>query len=153
MPKAERSLRIVITSEARLLNILRCAVRFCAREAGVPESDKDCLIMAIDEAASNIIRHVYKDQPSGRLGLEILAFPDRMEFTLEDSGPKVSTESWQPRTLDDVRPGGLGTHIIKCFMDEISYDKDFQEGNRLRLVKHFTPAGSASHEGSGQERK
>ena len=153
MPKAEHFLRIVITSEARLLHILRCAVRFCAQGAGVPASDMDCLTMAIDEAASNIIRHVYKNQPSGRLGLEIRAFPDRMEFTLEDSGPKVSPESWRPRTLEDVRPGGLGTYFIKCFMDEISYDEDFPKGNRLRLIKYFTPAGSASHEGSGQERK
>ena len=61
MPKAEHFLRIVITSEARLLHILRCAVRFCAQEAGVSASDMECLTMAIDEAASNIIRHVYKD--------------------------------------------------------------------------------------------
>lgn len=149
MPKAEHFLRIVISSEARLLHILRCVVRFCAKEAGVPSSEVDCLAMAIDEAASNIIRHVYRDRPSGRLAMEVRPFPGRMEFVLEDSGPKVSPESWRPRALEDVRPGGLGTYFIKCFMDEISYDEDFPEGNRLRLVKHFTPAGSASHEGSG----
>ena len=99
MPKAEHFLRIVITSEARLLHILRCAVRFCAQEAGVSASDMDCLTMAIDEAASNIIRHVYKDEPSGRLGLEIRAFPDRMEFTLEDSCPNISPQSSPPPTL------------------------------------------------------
>jgi len=153
MPKSEHFLRIVITSEARLLNVLRSAVRFSAHSAGVPSSDVDCLTMAVDEAASNIIRHVYKDQPSGHLKLDVRAFADRIEFTLEDSGPKVSPGSWRPRTLDDVRPGGLGTFFIKCFMDEISYDEDFPEGNRLRLVKHFRPVGSANHEGSGQDRK
>ena len=153
MPKAEHSFRIVINSEARLLHILRCVVRFRAQDAGVASSDVDCLAMAIDEAASNIIRHAYGGRADGRVALEVLTFPDRMEFLLEDSGPKISPDTWRPRTLEDVRPGGLGTYFIKCFVDSISYDEDFRGGNRLRLVKHFSPNGLTNHESAGQERK
>jgi len=153
MPTAEHSCRIVINSEARLLHVLRGVVRVCSRDAGVPSSDVDCLTMAIDEAASNIIRHAYGNRPDGLLALDVRTYSDRIEFLLEDSGPKISPDAWRPRTLDEVRPGGLGTYFIKCFMDVISYDEDFVGGNRLRLVKHFTPAGSTSHESSGPERK
>jgi anti-sigma regulatory factor (Ser/Thr protein kinase) len=149
MPTAEHSCRIVINSEARLLHVMRCVVRFRAQEAGVPPEDVDCLTVAIDEAASNIIRHAYGNRPDGKLTLDVKTRPDRIEFVLEDTGPKISPEAWRPRPLEEVRPGGLGTHFIKCFMDVISYDEDFQGGNRLRLVKHLSPAGSTHDEGSG----
>jgi anti-sigma regulatory factor (Ser/Thr protein kinase) len=106
--------------------------------------------MAIDEAAANVIRHTYASRPDGRLTLEIQTFPDRIEFVLEDSGPKVRPETIRPRSLEDVRPGGLGTYFIRCFMDKTSYDADCAEGNRLRLVKYLPPR--ESDESPGQER-
>ena len=145
MPNEVHKCRIVINSEARLLHVLRCVVRLRAQEAGVPSSEVDCLTVAIDEAASNIIRHAYGNRPDGRLALDVRTFPDRIEFLLEDSGPKISPDAWRPRQLDDVRPGGLGTYFIKCFMDEVAYE-DVPEGNRLRLVKYFPRKDSAANE-------
>jgi anti-sigma regulatory factor (Ser/Thr protein kinase) len=153
MQQEARSFRIIISSEARLLHILRCVVKYRAQDVGVSPSDIDCLTMAIDEAASNIIRHTYGSRPDARLTLEIRTFSDHLEFWLEDSGPKVPPEAWRPRALDDVRPGGLGTYFIKCFMDVIAYDEDFAGGNRLRMVKYFSPTGSTHNESAGQERK
>jgi anti-sigma regulatory factor (Ser/Thr protein kinase) len=153
MQQAVHSLRVVISSEARLLHILRCVVRYRAQDAGVAPPDVDSMAMAIDEAASNIIRHTYGDRPDARLALEIRTFPDHLEFLMEDSGPKVPPGAWQPRALDEIRPGGLGTYFINRFMDGVSYDDDFPGGNRLRLVKYFSPQGSTSDEGAGQERR
>lgn len=130
-------MRVVMTSEARLLHILRGVVRWRTREAGFPVSDAESLAMAIDEAAANVIRHTYGERADGRLALEIRTFPDRVEFVLEDWGPKVRAEQIRPRPLDDVRPGGLGTFFINSFMDTSSYDEDFAEGNRLKLVKYL----------------
>jgi anti-sigma regulatory factor (Ser/Thr protein kinase) len=130
-------MRIAIPSEPRLLSILRGVVEFYAQEAGFPQGDAESLTMAIDEAAANIIRHTYGGQHNGRVALEIHRFPDRLVFILEDSGPKVCEELIRPRPLDDVRPGGLGTFFISCFMDECTYDPDFKEGNRLKLVKYL----------------
>jgi len=93
--------------------------------------------MAIDEAAANVIRHTYGSRSDARLALEIRALSDRLEFDLEDWGPKVCPEQIRPRPLEDVRPGGLGTYFISCFMDSSWYDRDFAEGNRLRMVKHL----------------
>ncbi len=108
--------------------------------------------MAIDEAAANVIRHAYADRPESKMALEIQNFPDRMEFVLEDSGPKVQAEAIRPRPLDDVRPGGLGTFFINCFMDASSYDKDYVEGNRLRMVKYLPRKVSSSDESPSQKR-
>ena len=153
MHQPAQSLRIVISSEARLLNLLRCVVRYRAQGAGIAASEVDCMAMAIDEAASNIIRHTYGNRPDGRLALEVLTFPDHFEFLLEDSGPKLPPGAWKRRDLNEVRPGGLGTYFINCFMDGISYDEDFPRGNRLRLVKYFSSAGSVNDESASPERE
>ncbi len=142
-------MRIVIGSEPRLLNILRGVVRFCSQEAGLPKSDAECMAMAIDEAAANVIRHTYGGRHDALLALEVRSLPDRMEFVLEDWGPKVCEDLIRPRPLDELRPGGLGTFFIYSFMDKCSYDPDCKEGNRLKLVKFFSRKGAWCNEGSG----
>ena len=99
--------------------------------------------MAVDEAASNVIRHTYAGRCDAMLGLEIRSYEDRIEFFLEDSGPKVRQESLRPRPLEDVRPGGLGTFFINSFIDVKNYDEDFPGGNRLKLVKYLPGKESA----------
>jgi anti-sigma regulatory factor (Ser/Thr protein kinase) len=140
-------IRIAISSQARLLNVLRGAVKVCARDAGVSASDAEYLTLAIDEAAANVIRHTYCGNCDTRLALEIHSLPDRLEFILEDWGPKVREELIRPRPLDELRPGGLGTFFIYSFMDKCSYDPNFKEGNRLKLVKFLTQKGACNNEG------
>jgi anti-sigma regulatory factor (Ser/Thr protein kinase) len=124
-----------ISAEPRLLHIMREVVRYHAREAGFPESEVYRLVLAVDEAATNVIRHTYGNRPTARLALEVRNLHDRLEFVIEDTGPKVRSDVIRPRALDDVRPGGLGSFFIKSFTDSSSYDEAFTEGNRLRLVK------------------
>ena len=114
---------------------MRGVVRYYARDAGFPESEVYRLALAVDEAATNVIRHAYGNRPNGRLALEVRDLHDRLEFVIEDTGPKVRSDAIRPRALDDVRPGGLGSFFIKSFTDSSSYDEAFTEGNRLRLVK------------------
>ena len=129
-------MRMVISTQPRLLHILRGVVRYYAHEGGFSDSEVNALAMAVDEAAANVIRHTYGGSPDGRMVLEVIDYADRLEFVLEDSGPKVRPERVQHRPLNEVRPGGLGTFFIKCFVDRSSYDEACTEGNRLRLVKY-----------------
>jgi anti-sigma regulatory factor (Ser/Thr protein kinase) len=141
-------LRIVISSEPRLLNILRAVVKFRAQEAGLPQSEAEYLALAVDEAAANVIRHTYCGRPDARLALDLRTLPDRLEFILEDWGPKVREDQIRPRSLDELRPGGLGTFFIYSFMDECSYDPSCPEGNRLKLVKLLSRKDAWCNEGS-----
>ena len=145
-------MRIAISSEPRLLNILRCVVKFRTQQAGFSNPECECLALAIDEAAANVIRHTYGCRHDALLALELHNLPDRVEFFLEDWGPKVCEDSIRPRPLDELRPGGLGTFFIYSFMDECSYDRDFKEGNRLKLVKYLSGKGArCNNEGSSEK--
>jgi len=130
-------MRIVVSSEPRLLHILRAVVRWHATEAGFTEPEVENLALAVSEAAANVIRHTYKGRSDCRLSLEVVHFPDRMELVLEDSGPKIVPGQIRHRPLDDVRPGGLGTYFINAFVDSCTYDPDFPDGNRLRMLKYL----------------
>ena len=48
------------------------------------------------------------------------------------------------RNLDEVRPGGLGVHIIKAVMDEVSYEKRNPIGMRLTMTKKRSGIGALS---------
>lgn len=144
-------MKIVISSHPRLLHILRGVVSYRAQMAGFPPSDVDLMTLAIDEAAANVIRHAYKNRRDGRLALEILTFPDRMEFILEDSAPKVQPEAIRSRSLEDVRPGGLGTFFMNSFMDKCTFDQHFTQGNRLIMVKYLRGKVSSRNESTSQK--
>ena len=111
-------IRIAISSEPRLLRVLRAAVKFRAQEAGLSKPDAEHVALAVDEAAANVIRHTYGGRHDALLALEIHSLPDRLEFVLEDWGPKVREDLIRPRPLDELRPGGLGTLFIYSFMDK-----------------------------------
>jgi len=143
--------RIVLSSEPRLLHILRAAVKWLVQEAGFSQDNAEYVALALDEAASNIIQHTYAGRYDERMALEIRCLPGRMEFLLDDWGPKVCVDQIRPRPLDELRPGGLGTFFIYTFMDECSYDPDFESGNRLKLVKFLPGKGACPDDGSNAQ--
>ena len=84
------------------------------------EEYKDELVLAIDEACQNVVRHAYKDK-TGDLAIKLSFIDNEFIVTLEDDGTPVIPEKIKPRNLDDVKPGGLGTFFINQIMDSVSF--------------------------------
>ena len=99
---------------------------------------KDELVLAIAEAAQNIVKHGYKDieNTTDRMEIKISLNNDQLEIGFFDKGKPVVAENVQHRKLDDIKPGGLGTFFIKQIMDGAVIKKD-QKGwvNHLVLTK------------------
>ena len=76
---------------------------------------KDELVLAIAEAAQNIVKHGYKDveNTTDRMEIKISLNNDQLEIGFFDKGKPVVAENVQHRKLDDIKPGGLGTFFIK----------------------------------------
>ena len=117
-------------------------VRIFSREVfekiNLPQEQKDELVLAIAEAAQNIVKHAYKDVEETKDKMQIkISFKDnQLEIGFFDKGKPVIPENIQHRKLDDIKPGGLGTFFIKQIMDEAIFKKD-QKGwvNHLVLTK------------------
>ena len=99
---------------------------------------KDELVLAIAEAAQNIVKHGYKgvENTTDRMEIKISLKDKELEIGFFDKGKAVVPENIQHRKLDDIKPGGLGTFFIKQIMDAAVFKKD-QKGwvNHLILTK------------------
>ena len=99
---------------------------------------KDELVLAIAEAAQNIVKHGYKgiEETSDRMEIKISLNEDQLTIGFYDKGKPVVPGNVQHRKLDDIKPGGLGTFFIKQIMDEAVFKKDKQGWiNHLVLTK------------------
>ena len=117
-------------------------VRTFSREVfekiNLPQDQKDELVLAIAEAAQNIVKHAYKDiaETSDRMEIKISLKENDLEIGFFDKGKAVIPENIQHRKLDDIKPGGLGTFFIKQIMDAAVFKKDQKEWvNHLVLTK------------------
>ena len=103
---------------------------------------KDELVLAIAEAAQNIVKHGYKgvDSTTDKLQIKISMKDSELEIGFFDKGKAVVPENVQHRKLDDIKPGGLGTFFIKQIMDAAVFKKDQKEWvNHLVLTKKILP--------------
>jgi serine/threonine-protein kinase RsbW len=130
-----------LSSDPRLLAVVRRAVCEFAAVWGFADDQCRSITLAVDEALSNIIRHAYKNRCDREIEMRVQAGGDCLEFVFIDSGEPVDRSKCWAQPLDEIALAGRGTHLIRQIMDEVSYDQ-VPEGNRLRLKKHLAPATS-----------
>ncbi len=125
-------------ARAEHLQAVRAAVRAAAQRCDCDRSLTEQLTLAVNEAAMNIIQHGYHESPAGEIILEIHNNGAELVFRLLDFAPPVDNTMLRPRDLADVRPGGLGLHLIRTVMDQVEYlPPPPGVGNLLQLRKHI----------------
>ena len=128
--------RIHLLSRADKLKPVREAIREMAVAQGCSPDNLDCLVMAINEACMNIIQHAYHGDDNGEVILEFYRDNEELIIRIHDFAEKVDRQTIKSRDLDDVRPGGLGVHLIHQVMDVVEYkDSDSGQGNMLEMRK------------------
>jgi anti-sigma regulatory factor (Ser/Thr protein kinase) len=123
-------------SRPNRLKLLRCVVRDAAAMVGLNTEEVEAVALAVNEACMNIIQHGYAMNPDGRIDVEIVSEGGALVIRLRDYARPVDTSTVRSRALDDVRPGGLGVHLIACLMDESGYlDAPMDVGNLFQMKK------------------
>lgn len=118
---------------------VRHRVAEACRGEGCGEACTQDVVLAVDEACQNVIRHAYHGA-DGDIVLEMARDGDGLVVYLRDFAERVDPRRIQPRRLDEVRPGGLGTHFIQQLMDEREFlVPESGEGNLLRMKKRIDP--------------
>ncbi|MDZ7263390.1 MAG: ATP-binding protein [candidate division KSB1 bacterium] len=138
----KQTIEIKILSEPKFLKIVRAAVSHVTEIMGFPQDEINNITLAVDEACSNIIKHAYGGQSDQPIRVLLQLYDDRLEVILKDVGKKVAADDIKSRDLDDLRPGGLGVHLIRSVMDVVNYNIRSTKGNRLQLVKFLRRKGS-----------
>ena len=130
------TLRIELASHPQLMSVVRSAVEKYAEAMGFAEQECRSIILALDETLTNVIRHAYGNATDRQIAVTCRKADNGVEFLIEDSGSPVDTTKIRARSLDDVKPGGLGTHLISSCMDEVKYER-VGNNNRTRLFRKF----------------
>jgi anti-sigma regulatory factor (Ser/Thr protein kinase) len=127
--------KFVFTSESCRMAEVRHTARSFLKKCHFDESSIELLVLGLDEACTNIIRHAYAhDEKPVRLEMERLR--DRVRFVLRDYGRPCDPKCIRSRALEDVRPGGVGVYIIRQVFDYVKYEPR-RRGTRLILEKKF----------------
>lgn len=150
LPRTGWLLRLELPSNPEILCVVRSAMMRLTEELGFPASECRALTRAVDEALANIIRHAYAGRPGEPIELLCRRTQDRtsgqqrtgLEIVLVDRGAAADRRNLRGRSLNDVRPGGLGLHFIQDGVDVMEYTSQARK-NRLRLVKYLPFAESA----------
>jgi serine/threonine-protein kinase RsbW len=114
-----------------------------AQQAGLDRDTTYQVELAVDEACSNIIDHAYQGQEKGEIECTIQVETGKLTITLRDQGEPFSPEQIpQPQLklpLHKIKRRGVGLYLIRKMVDEFKYETTPGIGNRLTLVKFFTP--------------
>lgn len=127
---------LTFPADPKRLRMIRPAIRAAASACGFGEDEIEDVLLAASEAIENIIVHAYGGDKSGEIVLAMHRVHDGVLLRIRDFAPATDPAKMEPRDLNDVRPGGLGTHFIRAVMDDASFVAlPDGEGNLLELVK------------------
>ena len=129
-------LKIVMPSHPRYLAVVRATVGELGLVYGLSQESCQGIILAIDEALANIIRHAYKNHYDQQIELNCQVEASRLEFRLLDQGEPPDRARICGQPLDEVALSGRGTHLIKAVMDEVAYDR-IEGRNQVKMIKRL----------------
>jgi serine/threonine-protein kinase RsbW len=137
--------KLEIKSRTENLAEIREFVNSAAVDAGFSKEAIDNIILAVDEACTNIIKHAYKYLPDGKIILNLKT--DKKTFTIDiiDYGksfePGLVPNPDLQKYFNEKRVGGLGMYLMKSLMDEVKYISVPGKYNQVSLTKNLNSNG------------
>jgi anti-sigma regulatory factor (Ser/Thr protein kinase) len=139
-----RPLEFEIRSSPAHLPIVRAAIEKMCEMLGFDADAAGGVVLSVDEALTNIIKHAYGGNNDQVIQIELTPIgdpePGSLRISLRDFGRQADPEKIKSRSLDDVRPGGLGVHIMNQCMDSVEFTPRPEGGTLLTMTKRIKPA-------------
>jgi anti-sigma regulatory factor (Ser/Thr protein kinase) len=127
--------KLYFASHPANLWLVRQCVRQFLQNRPFSGREIDLMVLGVDEACTNIIRHAYNFEDDQLISLSFESSQGgAVRFRLRDYGAPLVVDCSQLRPIDHSRPGGLGMHLIRHAFDQIDYLKK-PTGTLLVLTK------------------
>jgi anti-sigma regulatory factor (Ser/Thr protein kinase) len=134
-----------VSADPKLLSTVRAMVRSYLAEAGFARERTDEVVLGVDEACTNAIRHGCKGGEDEVFSIIFRSDEEWIEIQLLDSGDPAPADLFEPKERlapehhSEIVPGGLGLHLIREVFDEVAFCPGTVTGNcvtmRLRRPK------------------
>ena len=129
-----------------LLPDIRAFTRRVVKETPGLLIDEDrlaALELAVNEAASNIIRHAYHGDPDRAFSLVVEVSPPVVEVRLTHSGESFERTTVPPPSFDGSRLGGFGLFLIENTVDDVAYASHFDGRHEIVLTTYVQRSAGA----------
>jgi anti-sigma regulatory factor (Ser/Thr protein kinase) len=124
-----------LPSDPKFLPFVRAVAGEAAACAAFGEEDRDRVELAVVEGFTNVVRHAYGGRTDRPVELRVEARPGLFRLEMDDEGVWADPAGFVSRPLDQVRPGGLGVHLMRSTMDVVEYRRNARGGTTLVLEK------------------
>lgn len=128
----ERAFALTVPADPRYLKVIRSF--FTPVLGDLFGEQSGMLILALDESCANIVKHRSGCFENNVIQVRIEIGADRVRIRLGDFCAAADVPKIRPRDLDDIRPGGLGTHFVDQIMDRVGFDPEPGRPERMALV-------------------
>jgi anti-sigma regulatory factor (Ser/Thr protein kinase) len=132
---APGAVTLTVPSHPRYLYVIRSALYPLVIDAGFSKRETRKIVLAVDEACSNIIKYAYEGDHTKAIMMTVADAGDSFTITLRDYGRKADAAAIAPRDLTEIRPGGLGTRFMAMAFDTVRYEGAAGPGTLLTLEK------------------
>lgn len=132
---------LCIESDLSKLQEIRDYVINASMRSGFPADIAQNIALAVDEACTNLIKYSFNYNPHNKICIAVVVQSKEFNVFISDDGTSFNpTEVPTPDMLEyfrTMKPGGLGIHIMRSVMDDISYISSSPEHphNTLKLKK------------------
>lgn len=131
--------QFVVLSRTENLTAIREFIYQNVSTVGFSDEDLDNIILAVDEACTNIIKHAYKLNPDGQIIIMIRFNGSKLVIELTDYGVSFEPDKVPDPDLQKYyrqhKVGGLGMFLMKTLVDEVSYISVPGKYNQVLLSK------------------
>ena len=128
--------KVEFSSHTGNLALMRNHVRTFLAPYPFSDKERTLMVLGVDEACTNIIRHAYHLRDDQPIALSLEGRPDCVRLRLRDYGLQTPADAMRGRAPDLIKPGGLGLHLIRTAFDKVDYVLK-RRGTELVLTKHL----------------
>lgn len=111
-----------------VLKIVKDVSRLC----GFDEKASHGIMLATEEACTNVIEHAYSPEEQGRYQLEIKRKPGKMVVIVKDQGIPFNL-----RLLDQDEIPEIGFRLMKTYSDDVKSKYRGKKGKEVKIIKYL----------------
>lgn len=123
----QRQISFELQNTASELDTLCHHIAHFGQTIGLSQKTIFQINLALDELFTNIISYGYKKEGQHRIHFDISCQEGTVIIRVEDNGVPFDVAAFKApdpqNTLEDCKVGGLGLHLIRKLMDDISYKR------------------------------
>jgi serine/threonine-protein kinase RsbW len=136
---------LVVKSKTENLSDIRDFISSNALKAGISTEVIENIMLAVDEACTNIIKHAYKSFPDGEIIIKTEFDKKKFRILIIDYGnsfdPEIVPDPDLQKYYNERKIGGLGMYLMKTFMDDVQYVSVPGKYNQVLLSKNLNDSG------------